>query len=147
MWAYAPGANIHTVWLDLNQIRSFGTRYDDFDAADACLDGMRDILQNWRNELGDPFALLEFTDLEFEEPCGRLIVDYMVHRSCDIKQWIDASEKWECYMGPGSLEEALSEKFSEEAQSKEDGIGEPDLMVRCRYHLHVEKGLPCYLDK
>jgi len=50
-------------------------------------------------------------------------------------------------MGPGSLEEALSEKFSEEAQSKEDGIGEPDLMERCRYHLHVEKGLPCYLDK
>jgi hypothetical protein len=27
------------------------------------------------------------------------------------------------------------------------GLSPPDLMERCRYHSHAEKGLPCYLDK
>jgi hypothetical protein len=150
IWTYAPEGDIYSAWHELTELYQLSTGYEDFDTADACIDGMRDILQNWRDGLDDdPFdqacpAQACPADLEFGAPDGRLIVDYMVHRPCDIRKWIDAYGSCE---GDHGLEEALSKKFAEEAQRKKDKIGEPDLMERCRYHLHVEKGLPCYLDK
>jgi len=117
---------------------------EDFDAADACVDGMREILQGWRGDLTSPFDHLQVFRTDFERPCERIVVDYMMHRSCNIKQWIDA---YDICGDPGSLQDALSKKFTKEAQRKKDKIGEPDLMERCRYHLRVKKGLPCYLDK
>lgn len=84
MWAYSPGANIYSDWHALNELYQFSTSKGDFDAADACVDGMRDILQNWRDDLeDDPF---DPVDLDFEAPDGRLIADYMAHRSCDIRK-------------------------------------------------------------
>lgn len=71
-------------------------------------------------------------------------MDYTVYRSFNIRKWIDAYELCD---GGKHLEEALSKKFAEAARRKRAGIGGPDLMERCRYHLHVKKGLPCYLDK
>lgn len=145
MWTYTSGDDIYNEWHALNELYQFSTGKADFDAADACVDGMRDILQEWREGLDDdPFDPNFPADLDFEAPDGRLIVDYMVHKSCDIRKWIDAYEGCE---GDHGLEEALSKKFAEEAQRKKDKIKQPDLMERCRYHLHVEKGLPCYLDK
>jgi hypothetical protein len=148
MWSYASGANFNDDWLALNEIHEFSVDYEDFDAADACVDGMRDDLQGWRNEMDHPFDDVNFAAVDFGAPCGRLIVDYMVHRSCDVRRWINAYEDViEGDDGPADLEQALSKAFAEEVQRKKRKIGKPDLTERCRYHLHVEKGLPCYLDK
>jgi hypothetical protein len=145
MWAYTPEGDIYDEWHELNELYQFTTGKEDFDAADACIDGMRDIIQNWRDGLDDdPFDHARPAYLDFEAPDGRLIVDYMVHRSCDIKKWIDA---YGSSGGDHGLEAALSKKFAAEVQRKKSKIAEPNLMKRCRYHLHVEKGLPCYLDK
>ena len=144
MWSYALGANINLEWFTLNELYHFSTNRKDFDAADACIDGMREMLQGWRGNLTNPFGHLQLFRSDFEAPCGRILVDYMVHRPCDIKQWIDS---YEIHGDPGSLQAALSKKFAEEAQRKKFKIGKPDLMQQCRYHLHVKKGLPCYLDK
>ena len=143
MWTYAPGVRVNRDWNSLNELYFFSTEYEDFDAADACIDGLREMLQGWHRDITTPFDSLPFIHLDFGEPCGRLIVDYMVHRSCDIRTWIT---EYESSGGDHELKEALSKKFAEEAQRKKDEIGEPDL-ERCRYHLHVKKGLPCYLDK
>jgi len=147
MWAYAPGTDINREWLELNEIYHFCTDVEDFAAADVCIDGMREILQDWRGDLTRPFDHLQFFQSDLGNSAGRLVVDYMVHRSCDIKQWIDAYEECGWLEHPDSLQDTLSKKFAEEAQRMKDKISEPDLMDRCRYHLHVEKGLPCYLDK
>ena len=144
MWAYTPGANINNEWCTLNELYHFTMDREDFDAADACVDGIREMLEGWRGDLTQPFVHLQLFRTDFKKLCERIIVDYMVYRSCNIKQWIDA---YEGFGDPGSLQDALSKKFAEEAQRKKDRFGEPDLMERCRYHLHVKKGLPCYLDK
>lgn len=144
MWSYAPGANINVEWCTLNELYHFSTNRKDFDAADACIDGMREMLEGWRGDLTYPFVHLQFFRCDFGAPCGRILLDYMVHRSCDIKRWID---DYELYCDPGSLQDALSKKFAEEAQRKKDKTDRPDLMQRCRYHLHVKNGLPCDLDK
>lgn len=147
MWAYAPGGNINEEWRELHELYNFSTYREDFDAADACIDGMREMLQSWRSDLTRPFEHLRTYRSDFGKPCGSLVVDYMVHRSCDTKQWINHFEECDHMENPGSLQDALSRKFAEEAQRKKDKTTEPDLMERCRYHLHIEKGLPCYLDK
>ena len=144
MWAYAPGVSVSSDWDVLNELYYFSTVYEDFDAADACVDGLRAMLQDWHGDIFQPFDTLPYIELDFEGPCGRLIVDYMVHRSCDIRNWIN---DYESCGGDFELKQALSKKFAEEAQRTRDKIGEPDLLERCRYHLHVEKSLPCYLDK
>jgi hypothetical protein len=148
MWTYVLGANVKEEFYELAEIHGFSMDHEDFDAADACVDGMRDILQDWRDDLGHPFDPVDPVYHDFEAPDGRLIVNYMVHTSCDIPEWIEAFEEGNYLGEAGSLHDALAKKFAEEAQRRrEEEVIEPDLMERCRYHLHVEKGLPCYLDK
>lgn len=133
--------DIGDAWTMLDDIHTFSVICEDFDAVDACLDGMRELLEHRHSDFGCPFA---YVQMDPNTPCGRLILDYMVYRSFDIRGWIDA---YELCVGHDNLEEALSKKFAEAAQRKKDNVGAPDLMERCRYHLHVGKGLPCYLDK
>lgn len=141
MWVNTPGSDIGEAWDSLEAIHSLSMEYEDFDAADACLDGMREVLEYRHGDFGCPFA---YGQMDLNTPRGRLILDYMVYRSFDIREWIDA---YNSCQGEHNLEEALSKTFAEAAQRKKEKIGKPDLMERCRYHLHVEKGLPCYLDK
>jgi hypothetical protein len=147
MYVHELGSNINSDWYALHEIQYFSEGYDDFDAQDECVDGMREILENWRAELTEPFDPLQFNRFDFGTPLGRLVVDYMVHRSCDVKQWIDRYHVWDYNDESSFLQEALSKKFAEEARRKKDKIGEPDLTERCRYHWHVTKDLPCCLDK
>lgn len=41
----------------------------------------------------------------------------------------------------------LLKMFIQKGKDELAGIPMPDLMARCRYHTHVAKDLPCYLDK
>ena len=41
----------------------------------------------------------------------------------------------------------LFRMFIQKGKDELAGIPMPDLMARCRYHTHVAKDLPCYLDK
>lgn len=113
---------------------------------------MRDMLENCRDALANPFQATRISNVDFDSPRGRLALDYMVHKACDFKKWMDAYNysdpkyDWKHNREEG-LDQALSKKFAEEAKRKEAGLDEPDLMARCRYHLHVEKGLPCYFNK
>jgi hypothetical protein len=45
MWTYTSRDDIYNDWHALNELYQFSTGKEDFDAADACVDGMRDILQ------------------------------------------------------------------------------------------------------
>lgn len=41
----------------------------------------------------------------------------------------------------------INKMFVQRAKDQGAGLPLPDLMARCRYHSHAEKGQPCYLDK
>jgi hypothetical protein len=130
-------------WQDLTQVHELGMYYEDFNAVDAVLDGMRNLLERCRDGLTEPFQRMGMWR-PLLAPRGRLLLDYMVHRDCKSKKWIEACGR---YNPAQEIREELSSRFAQEARRHDDGAAEPDLMERCRYHLHVEKGTPCYLDK
>jgi hypothetical protein len=45
------------------------------------------------------------------------------------------------------LSNEMLKMFTQKGKDEGAGIPAPDLMARCRYHSHAEKGQPCYLDK
>lgn len=144
MWIYSADEHVDSAFVSLGEIHEMSMRYEDYDAADACLDGMRELLENHRDSMSVPFSLIDHW-MDFDVAYGRLLVDYMVHKEGQFQKWLTAHNRapW----ASGDLHRALSKVFAEEAQRRDDRLEEPDLMARCRYHLHVEKGLPCYLDK
>jgi hypothetical protein len=137
--------HVNNDWRDLTRVHDLGMYHEDYDAVDAALDGMRNLLRFCRNHLSDPFlGNYEEEEEKFAEPHGRLILDFMVHKDCNFREWMQAYDRsyWDA-----DINKALSKKFAEESQRIADEIAEPDLLKRCRYHLHVEYGTPCYLDK
>jgi hypothetical protein len=54
MWTYVSGADINGEWCALAELYRFAEEYEDFDAADACIDGMREMLQYRRVDPKDP---------------------------------------------------------------------------------------------
>jgi hypothetical protein len=142
-WSGEP--DIDEDWRDLVGAYELSMHYKDYDAADAALDGMRNLLEQCRDTLKDPFGDW-WREGDFELPYGRLILDYMVHKACsNFREWREVHEHH--IFAEDDIVNELSKRFAEESQRKADGTAEPDLMERCRYHLHVEKGTPCYLNK
>jgi hypothetical protein len=131
----------------LTGVHQLGLYCEDYDAVDAALDCMRNLLERYVDTFKDPFqGDLNWDGEAFETSYGRLIADYMVYKPCKFTEWMETYSRSD--WAPGEdIDKALAKRFAEKSQRKEDGIPQPDLMERCWYHLHVEKGLPCYLDK
>lgn len=45
------------------------------------------------------------------------------------------------------LSNELLKMFIQKGKDERDGVSAPGLMARCRYHSHMAKGQPCYMDK
>lgn len=122
---------------------------EDFDAADAALDILRSMIHDIGDELDDPFLVVTHDYLEFDEPRGRLLVDFMVQEGdgSRLRKWMKEFNGAHDPTVEGDLDEAIARKFTEEAERKRAGKEPPDLMERCRYHWHVARNTPCYLDK
>lgn len=58
-WVQTPGSDIDKAWSRLDDILCFSTQYEDFDAADACLDVMRELLEHWHSNFNGPFAYVK----------------------------------------------------------------------------------------
>jgi hypothetical protein len=119
----------------------------DTDAADAAMDAMREIVTHNADALRNPCELLGKADaLEDGDAPLEFIMDFMVFgRSEDVfGKWYRAfnSSMYSC------IDQELSERFAEKAELRRNGKDMPDLMERCRYHLHRDMGEhECYLDK
>lgn len=118
----------------------------DFDASDAAMDAIRELVTQHGEELTRPFNILGDWNLldGGDTPC-EFLMDFMVYGQAGslFGKWYDAyvSDK-----DDGSIDEGLAGRFSEKADAKAEGNKMPDLMERCRYH-HHESEEPCYLDK
>lgn len=117
-------------------------------AIDASIDAIRDLLIWKGSTLHGLFAPLTFHPLVHSE-LARLLLDFLVYGDCGghAKTWVEncASECSLVWPGSGSLEQELCGMLLGKAQDERAGRQPPDLMERCRYHVHGEK--PCYLDK
>jgi hypothetical protein len=134
-------------WCALTQVHQLGLHYEDYDAVDAALDCMRNLLERYIDTFRDPFqGDMSWDGKVFETSYGRLIADYMVYKPCKLTEWVKA---YSCsdWRDSEDIDKALAKRSAEKSQRKADRTAEPDLMERCRYHRHVEKGLPCFLGK
>lgn len=132
-------------------VHDFATSKEDWEAADACMDVMRTIVTKYGKQLEHPFDGGQCTEMEFDSPRGRFLLDYVVHGDSGrtLEKWVAVFEHKDSDLEDvaGDFEEALAEKLVDEAKRKRAKQDPPDYMERCRYHLHVEKDLPCDLSK
>jgi hypothetical protein len=147
MWVYPPEGEVDeqyacAEWYALTEVHELGMHHRDYDAIDAALDCMRNMLERFLDTFENPFGGEHRYDGKvFETGYGRLIADYMVYKPCKFKEWIEQYHRsgWDA---EEDIDKALAKRFAEKSQRKVAGIAQPDLTERCRYHVHVGKGLP-----
>lgn len=122
-------------------------RYDP-DASDAAMDAIRELVTQHGEELSRPFNVLDNWNLMDEGDNPReFLLDFMVYGQSGslCGKWYDAFASGS---DRGSIDEGLAIRFSEKAEARAEGNKMPDLMERCRYHLHEpDLGERCYLHK
>lgn len=135
------------------QIHTLSVLKDDYDPADTSIDHIQAFIGSYSSCIEYPFLCpTDERKLDFNSPRGRLMVEFILYGDdgLNMKHWIDAHDRTCSEEDAGALGEVLSKKLAEEAEGKRAGREQPELTdksERCRYHLHKEKGLPCYLDK
>lgn len=149
LWTLSPQ---HSIEEDFEQL---ALRWDDGkwdgydpDASDAAMDAIRELVIQHGEALNRPFNILGDWNLlgEGDYSC-EILVDFMVYRQSGhvFGKWYGGYIKGH---DSGHLDQELSDRFSKKAGAKSERRDLPDLMERCRYHLHL--GSPdryCYLDK
>jgi hypothetical protein len=160
----ATGPQVASEYDALLRVREIALTYHHDDAEDAALDTIRDLLYH-RDDMcigGDVLA-----PTPHASPLDRMLIDFAVYRE-QGKAWtefidgrlgpIDCPNPalrplFEANREQQPLDEllritnALCKMFIRKEADATVGSPLPDLMERCRYHTHGEKGLPCYLDK
>ena len=149
LWTRSQQHNIEEDFEQLALLWDDG-RCDGYDpnASDAAMDAIRELVTQHGEELNRPFHVLDRWKLldEGDYPCA-ILLDYMVYGQSGrvFAKWYDAYVNGG---GSGRLDQGLADRFSAKAKAKSKRRDLPDLMERCRYHLHL--GSPdghCYLDK
>lgn len=152
IWTRSKHYSIEEDFKHLADICDHGRSSDtDQDAADAAMDAIRDLVLQHGDALSRPFNILEkmeICDFECEEHSAvRLLADFMVYGQSGyvFGKWYDA------YMTDykdGCLDAELGVRFTEKAIAKSRKGDLPNLLERCKYHLH--RNYPdqcCYLEK
>lgn len=118
----------------------------DPDASDAAMDAMCEIVIQNADALQNPRELLIEADTfaEGDYPL-ELILDFLVYGRSEkvFGKWYHA---FNCHKS-SLIDQEFSERFAERAALGRNRQDMPDLMERCRYHLHRGQGEhECYLD-
>lgn len=148
MWTFGEADNINEEFRALADMEFFAHQVHHWDAADAAIDAIRDILHGYSNNLDDPFAKIpNLFGGGASEDSIRVLIDFMVHEECAGK-----AKGWTFLLVPSeprtkNVMTALCEKFFERAERERAGEAPLDLMERCRYHEHTHPDERCYLDK
>lgn len=149
LWTRSPQHSIDEDFEQLALLWDDG-RWDSYDPenADAAMDAIRELVTQHGEDLSRPFNVLSNWNLldGGDTPC-EFLMDFMVYGQSGslCGKWYDA---YASDNDKGSIDEGLAGRFSEKAEAKAERNKMPDLMERCRYHLH-EPDLDerCYLDK
>lgn len=131
----------------LVDVHYFAGIYNHYDAMDASIDAIRNIVSNHSDALEDPFTkVCGFYDC-VSVPV-RLLMDHVVYGKhvTEARNWVDA------YLyGDNEPEDLqplgnhLCNLFLAKAGNESAGWAPPDLDEGCRYHIHNEFGPRCYL--
>lgn len=121
----------------------------DYDAADAAMDAMCELVTQDPSALSRPLNILSGSCSFAEDDAPRkFLMDFMVYgrSSCVFGKWYNAFEKKD---GCGNMDGDLATRFENKAGAKikRSSYEEVDIMERCRYHFHMVVDQPCYLDK
>ena len=150
----------------LHQVHKIALKYDHFDAEDASIDAIRDLLYHEIDAYTIPIMIAKIPVIQ------RIFMDFVVYgnhkhgfRHTDTvsvcigphENGNDATSLWMKSLSEEQraivrqnllrLSNQLLNMFIRKGKDDRDGVPEPDLMERCRYHAHVAKGQPCYMDK
>lgn len=138
----------HSIEEDFEQLALLWTDGRDLDASDAAMDAIRELVTQHGEALSRPFDILQDCNMSEggDTPC-EFLMDFMVygHSGSLSGKWYDAYVSED---DSGSIDEGLAGRFSEKAKAKAAGNKMPDLMERCRYHVHgFDQAQRCYSDK
>jgi hypothetical protein len=128
----------------LTEVRNIAWKYDHLDAKDASLDALRDLFYHGIVVCGEHIQGDRYTELV------NACIGPPEKPGDPILQWKSDVSKEQRLLASQDLLNLTNELLKVSIQKGEDeraGVLAPDLMARCRYHLHAAKGLPCYLDK
>jgi hypothetical protein len=152
----------------LEQVYKLSLEYDHYDAQDASIDGIRNLLYHGHNLCWKGVVIPKFNDVP--QAC-QMLVDFVVYGEghgdnfaalvdanidpidkCDdpmLRDLLEAAKELEVTTHKDLLRVSneIIKKFLQKGKDERAGIPAPDLMARCRYHAHAGKGQPCYLDK
>jgi hypothetical protein len=158
----ATFSQVASEYAALLRVRKIAQAYHHDDAKDAALDAIRDLLHH----MGYMFVKEDLlAPTPCDSPLDRMLVDFAMHGE-QGKNWTelidarlgpmdwpdaDLGSLFETNRGQQSLDEllritnALCKTFIRKEADASAGLPKPDLMERCRYHIHGQD--PCYLDK
>lgn len=149
LWTRSPQHSVEEDFEQLVLLWDDG-RWDSYDPdnADAAMDAIRELVIQYGEELSRPFNVLgDWNLLDGDDTPCEFLMDFMVYGKSGslCGKWYDAYVSGNDH---GYIDQGLASRFSEKAEAKAEGNKMPDLMERCRYHLHeydLDRG--CYLDK
>ena len=156
----------------LHQVHKIALKYDHFDAEDASIDAIRDLLYHKIDAYSMTFMEVVIRLAVKIPVIEKIIMDFVAYgdhkrgfRYTDVvavcigphENGNDATSLWMKSLSEEQraivrqnllrLSNQLLNMFIRKGKDDRDGVPEPDLMERCRYHAHVAKGQPCYMDK
>ena len=167
------GHDGHIELFALRQAHKIALKYDHSDAEDASIDAMRDLLYQDVPSTFMPFTEIIIPTAFIIPIITDMFTDFVVYGkheqgfrytgivdACtgileDISD--PAMSAWLMTLSEEQtarvrrdllrLSNELLKMFIQKGKDERDGVPAPDLMARCRYHSHMAKGQPCYMDK
>lgn len=159
----------------LRQTHNIALKYDHFDAEDASIDAIRNLLSHNINTYLMPFMEVFISTAVDIPVIKKIFMDFVVYGSDKhgfrytdvVAVCIEPHEKgckgsditpdWVMRLPEEGnarvrqdllrLSNELPKMFIQKGKDERAGVPAPDLMARCRYHAHAAKGQPCYMDK
>jgi hypothetical protein len=156
----------------LCEVHKIALKYDHFDAEDASIDAIRDLLYHEIDSYSMPFMVVMIRSAFRVPVIKKIFMDFVVYG--DHKRGFRYTDVVAMCIGPHEngnnvtfpwmrnlpeeqrasfrqellrLSNQLLNMFIQKGKDDRDGVPAPDLMARCRYHAHAAKGQPCYMDK
>lgn len=149
IWSYSDDAKVANDFEALVEIWNLAVTYQHYDAEDASIDAMRDMIRHHSDSLFDPFTIV-LQNCNHKDLPAKVLMDHVVFGNCvsDPGTWVNDYLAME-FDGEAiqPLEHELCQMFLAKVEGEKAGRAPPDLTARCRYHSHMEQGVPCYLDK
>jgi hypothetical protein len=155
----------------LRQVHKIALMYDHLDAEDASIDAIRVLLYHGINTHFMPFLEVVIPTAAKMPVITKMFMDFVVYgkhtHGFEYADFVDectgapeispATSAWLSTLAEEQkarvrqnllrLSNEMLKMFTQKGKDEGAGIPAPDLMARCRYHSHAEKGQPCYLDK